>query len=149
VSVLVDTNVLLRSAQPAHADHRLALDSLARLRTAGQALHVTPQNIAEAWRAMTAPPGPANGLGFTVEQAHSEVERIERLFALLPEIPAIYEAWKRIVVRYGVIGLSVFDARLVAAMEVHGIGRILTFNTADFAPYGIEALHPSTPLGGA
>ena len=33
--------------------------------------------------------------------------------------------------------------RLVAATNVHGGRRILTFNTADFARYAIEALHPT------
>jgi hypothetical protein len=33
---------------------------------------------------------------------------------------------------------------LVAAMNVHGVGRILTFNVDDFARYGIEVLHPSS-----
>jgi len=28
-------------------------------------------------------------------------------------------------------------------MAVHGVGRILTFNTGDFARYGIEVIHPS------
>jgi predicted nucleic acid-binding protein len=40
----------------------------------------------------------------------------------------------------------VHDARLVAAMNVHGVRRILTFNTDDFARYGIEVLHPSSLL---
>ena len=33
--------------------------------------------------------------------------------------------------------------RLVAAMRVHGVKRILTFNAKDFARYvAIEAVHP-------
>jgi hypothetical protein len=39
---------------------------------------------------------------------------------------------------HGVIGSQVYDARLVAAMTVHGVGRILTFNAADFSRYPIE-----------
>jgi predicted nucleic acid-binding protein len=35
------------------------------------------------------------------------------------------------------------DARLVAAMRVHGVKRILTFNDKDFVRYtDIEAVHP-------
>jgi len=40
----------------------------------------------------------------------------------------------------------VHDARLVAMMNVHGVRRILTFNTSDFARFEIEALHPSAVL---
>jgi predicted nucleic acid-binding protein len=42
-----------------------------------------------------------------------------------------------------VVGSRVYDRRLVAAMTVHGIGRILTINAEDFARYGIEVIHPS------
>jgi hypothetical protein len=44
---------------------------------------------------------------------------------------------------HGVIGSQVYDARLVAAMTVHGVGRILTFNAADFSRYPIETLDPA------
>ena len=39
--------------------------------------------------------------------------------------------------RHGVVGSKVHDARLVAAMNVHGVRRILTFNTDDFTRYGV------------
>jgi hypothetical protein len=31
-------------------------------------------------------------------------------------------------------------------MNVHGIRRILTFNTVDFSRYDVEAVHPSALL---
>ena len=35
------------------------------------------------------------------------------------------------------------DAKLAAAMHVHGVNRILTFNTKDFERFkDIEAIHP-------
>jgi predicted nucleic acid-binding protein len=47
-------------------------------------------------------------------------------------------------VDYRVSGVQVHDARLVAAMRVHGVRRILTFNTKDFARFDdIEAVHPA------
>jgi predicted nucleic acid-binding protein len=46
------------------------------------------------------------------------------------------------VVQHGVGGSKVHDAKLVATMNVHGIRRILTFNTEDFTRYDIEAIHP-------
>ena len=48
---------------------------------------------------------------------------------------------------YGVSGVQVHDARLVATMIVHGVTHILTFNTSDFvryAPQGIVAVDPAT-----
>ena len=35
------------------------------------------------------------------------------------------------------------DARLVALMNVHRVGRILTFNTRDFIAFGVEVVHPA------
>jgi hypothetical protein len=52
-------------------------------------------------------------------------------------------SWERLVTTHRVIGSQVYDARLVAAMMAHGVGRILTFNAGDFASYGIEVIHPS------
>jgi predicted nucleic acid-binding protein len=40
-------------------------------------------------------------------------------------------------------GAKVHDTRLVAAMNAHGVGRLLTFNRGDFTRYGIEVLDPS------
>ena len=71
---------------------------------------------------------------------------LERLFPLLPEMPALYPEWRRLVVTFGVSGVQVHDARLVAAMNV-SIKHILTFNTADFNRYaseGIVAVDPTT-----
>jgi predicted nucleic acid-binding protein len=142
VSVLVDTNVLLRQFEPGHAHHRAALDSTSNLILTGELVHVTPQNSAEFWAAATRSPA-QNGLGLAVTVAATALDYIERVFVLLPDHPAIYDHWKRLVVTHGVIGNRVYDARLVAAMTVHGVGRILTFNTGDFTRYGIEVIHPS------
>jgi predicted nucleic acid-binding protein len=56
----------------------------------------------------------------------------------------IYREWKRILIQYSIIGVSVHDARLVAAMLVHRLTHILTFNTDDFKRYTeIVAVNPS------
>ena len=78
--------------------------------------------------------------------ALSEVEKVEAALTLLPDTPAVYPEWKRLVVLHGVLGVKVHDARLVAFMNVHGVRRILTFNAADFLRYGIEILQPSSAL---
>jgi len=142
MSVLVDTNVLLRRTQPDHASHTVAVDSVAMLLAAGQPLYIVPQNIAEFWNVATRP-AVNNGLGFSVAATLREVDIIEQLLVLLPDSPEIYSEWKRLVVRHNVLGSKVHDTRLVAAMNVHGVSRILTFNTADFVRYPTQALHPA------
>jgi predicted nucleic acid-binding protein len=146
VSILLDTNILLRRVQPSHSSHALAVDSVARLLAAGEAVHFTLQNIAEFWNVATRP-AQHNGLGFSASVTLAEVEKIEAAFELLPDTPALYAEWRSLVVRHGVIGVKVHDARLVAAMNVHGVRRLLTFNVGDFTRYGIEVVQPAAVLG--
>lgn len=145
MSVLVDTNVLLRRTQPDHPSHTLAVESVAKLLAAAEPVYFTLQNITELWNVATRPAA-NNGLGLSVALTLSEVEKIERLLAVLPDAPAVYGEWKRLVVQHGVMGVKVHDAKLVAMMKVHGVRRILTFNTDDFLRYGVEAIHPSSLL---
>jgi predicted nucleic acid-binding protein len=145
MSVLVDTNVLLRRAQPDHPSHTVAVESVARLLAAGEPVYFTPQNIAEFWNVATRPTA-NNGLGFSLAVTLREVSNIERTLTLLPESPTTYAEWKRLVVEHNVLGTKVHDTRLVAAMNVHGIKRILTFNTGDFTRFAVEAINPATLL---
>jgi predicted nucleic acid-binding protein len=142
MSILVDTNVLLRRAQPDHPSHTVAVESVARLLAAGEVVYFTPQNIAEFWNVATRPAA-NNGLGFPIAAALVEVSNIERALTLLPESPASYAEWKRLVVAHNVLGTKVHDTRLVAAMNVHGVKRILTFNTGDFNRFAVEAINPA------
>jgi predicted nucleic acid-binding protein len=72
------------------------------------------------------------------------LERIKAMFALLPDTPAIYPAWERLVIEHRVSGKPTHDARLVAGMQVHGVTAILTFDKPGFSRYpGIEVVHPA------
>ena len=39
-----------------------------------------------------------------------------------------------------------YHTRLVAMMKIHGVRRLLTFNTDDFSRYPIDAIHPTSLL---
>ena len=145
MSILTDTNILLRRTQPDHPSHLVAVESVAKLLAAAEPVYFTLQNISEFWTVATRPLA-NNGLGFSVALALGELEKIERFLTVLPDVPAVYGEWKRLIVRHGVLGSKVHDARLVAMMNVHGIRRILTFNTDDFKRYNVEAIHPSSLL---
>jgi predicted nucleic acid-binding protein len=100
------------------------------------------QNLIELWAVSTRPLA-SNGLGMTMAEAASELERIKGMFRFLPETFAIYPAWESLVIRYQVMGKPAHDARLVAAMRVHGLTAILTFDRTGFSRYpGIEVVHP-------
>ena len=142
MAVLLDTNILLRATQPQHPHFATVMRALDVLRYRDENLHIASQNIVEFWAVGTRPFS-QNGLGLTIEQVISELGNLKDLLSVLPELP-LHEEWQRIVTQYRVSGKNVHDARLVAAMSVHRIGEILTFNVQDFARYTeISALDPS------
>ena len=143
MSVFIDTNVLLRSVQPSHPMHAAAVRAVAGFIRDGEALVVTPQVVAEFWNVATRPID-NNGLGLSHQDAHSEVAKLEEFCTVLGESIDVYTEWKRLVRALGVSGVKVHDARLEAAMNVHGVGRILTFNAQDFSRYReIQAIVPA------
>ncbi len=128
---LADTNVLLRSAEPDHPMHLDAVRAVKTLLSRGEMVCVFPQNLIEFWNVATRDAN-KNGLGFTTSQTEAEVSRIEGLLVVVPDSPAIYLEWRRLVVAHSVLGKQVHDARIAAAMITHRITHLLTFNTDDF-----------------
>jgi predicted nucleic acid-binding protein len=142
--VLLDTNILLRSAQPNHPLCSQATHAVSKLLRQGDSVFFCPQNIAEFWN-VAARPADRNGLGLSHEEVLREVASIEESLTLLPDVPAVYGAWKRIVKDYKVQGVRVYDARLVAVMSVYAVESILSFNSADFERFDlVTALHPAS-----
>lgn len=141
MSILVDTNVLLRRIQPNHEHQAAAIKAIRQFIQAGEPAHFALQNISEFWNVATRPTT-NNGLGFSISDVLREVEKIEGFLTLLPDTAATYAEWKRLVVQHSVTGAKVHDARLAAIMKVHEIERILTFNVDDFTRYGFEVLNP-------
>jgi predicted nucleic acid-binding protein len=119
---------------------RVAIKSLA---ARGRGLHIVPQNLMELWVVATRPPS-QNGLGLSTTEAAAELMRLKSMFPLLPDTPAIYPVWESLVIQYRVSGKPAHDARLVAAMLVHGLTTILTFDKTGFSRYaGIEVVCPA------
>ncbi len=143
MSILTDTNILLRSLYPEHPHYAAAENALAALRLRNEVLCIAPQNLIEFWTVATRPRDD-NGLGMTPARAASEIATLRRFFRLLPSTPDVLEAWQRIVVRLGIVGKQTHDAHLVAVMQIYSVTNILTFNTAHFRRFpGITVLDPA------
>jgi predicted nucleic acid-binding protein len=143
VDYLVDTNILLRSAEPAHPMHADAVRAVSTLLTHGARVCILPQNLIEFWSVATRPAN-LNGLGYAPAQADTEVSKIEALLTVLPDTPAIYPEWRRLVVVHSVAGKQVHDARIVAAMNVYQLTQLVTFNLNDFKRYaGLTLFDPA------
>ena len=65
--VLVDTNILLRSAQPSHALFSQATGAVSKLLRQRESLFFCSQSITEFWNVATRPAG-VNGLGMTSQE---------------------------------------------------------------------------------
>jgi predicted nucleic acid-binding protein len=145
--VLIDTSTLLRTLQRRHPQYDVAVRALEILPGRGRTLHIAAQNLVELWVVATRPVD-QNGLGLSVAAAAAEVARIKEMFPLLADTPAIYPVWEHLVIEHQVSGKPAHDARLVAAMQVHGLTAILTFDKTGFSRYpGIEVLHPADVAG--
>lgn len=143
MSVLLDTNILTRSAQPAHPMHASALNAVSTLRMRGEDLCIVPQNLVEFWAVATRPLS-ANGLEMTTAQTQTELARIRSLFRFLRDNALIHDEWEKLVACHAVSGKNTYDARLVATMSAHGIAALLTFNGVDFKRFpGITIISPA------
>jgi predicted nucleic acid-binding protein len=139
---LIDTNILIRSVQPDGSEFQVVKQAIHRFEEADDTPFYTSQNLGEFWNVLTRPAN-RNGYGLSAFDANILAREIETKFRLLPDTLSVHLEWRRLLVKYRVCGVQVHDARLVAAMHVHGVKHILTFNTKDFARFtGIEAVHP-------
>lgn len=138
----VDSNILLRWAQPSDPSFATVVAAVERLEQSKAIPSYVSQNLGEFWNALTRPAN-KNGYGRLPEEADALARVIETKFRLLPDSLAVHLEWRRLLTDYRISGVQVHDARLVAAMHVHGVKRILTFNIRDFERYtDIEAIHP-------
>jgi hypothetical protein len=83
---LLDTNVLVRAAQPGHPMHQTAVDAVDALRGPGNDLCLVPQDFFEFWVVCTRPEG-ENGLGLTVAQTQAACARLKQLYRLCDDPP--------------------------------------------------------------
>ena|SRR2546421_1379569 len=139
---LVDSNVLLRWVKPDHADYPTIISATNAILRRDGVLCYTSQNVAEFWNACTRPTA-RNGYGLSPQETDRRARSFEEKLRLLPDSLAVHEEWRTLLLTHGVSGVQVHDARLVAAMRVHQVKHILTFNDKDFTRYtDIEALQP-------
>jgi predicted nucleic acid-binding protein len=139
-SYLVDTNILLRLVQPDSPQYGIIRECTDRLWARGAELFYTSQNLAEFWNVCTRP-ADRNGFGFSVAETDERAVLIEAKFSFAAESEATHQEWRRIVVAAKVSGIQVHDARLVATMQVHGIGNLLTLNGKDFHRFNGISVH--------
>jgi len=145
--ILVDTNILVRVADPISTDCKATRLALKLLRGGGNLPVIARQSVYEFWAVATRPAGRppmgSNGLGMSANRADQWLDYILRTLTIIDDPKDLMERWRNLVRNYNVTGMKSHDARLVAIMQGYGIADILTFNTADFKRFnGINLIDP-------
>ena len=134
MKILVDANILIRTANPVDHEHQTSIDALRELAASGHELILVPQVLYEYWVVATRPLA-SNGLGMIASEADADLTKFCTRFEIVPDVGPIFETWRELVAKYAVTGKKAHDARLVAAMIRHGVTHLLTFNGQDFTRF--------------
>ena len=139
----LDTNILLRVGDKSNQYYNILTEAIISLKSRGGRAVIVPQNLYEFYVVATRPASARGGLGITPSEAVEEINRLCKLFIFQADTSDIYTEWIKLIDAHQVSGVAAHDARLVAAMIVHGISNLLTFNTVDFSRYnGLTVWHP-------
>jgi predicted nucleic acid-binding protein len=145
--VLIDTNIVVRMTTSDHPDSVFAQAAIDHFNEEGTELCIVPQILFELWAVATRPAA-QNGLGFTIRRSLMTLQSVRRMCTLLPDPPELVDRWQALIVRHEAKGKSSHDARLIAAMQLHGLEHLLTFNGSDFRRYpGLTLLAPGDLRG--
>jgi predicted nucleic acid-binding protein len=141
--LLADTNIVLRYIHRDSVQHAEVEAAVDRLIGQASELVLVPQVLYEVWAVVTRPYGTGNGFSYTTEQAVHAVQVLTATFACLPDLPELFGVWLDLVTTHQVSGRPTHDARLAAAVTVHGLDALLTLNADDFKRFGIQVLTPA------
>lgn len=145
MTILVDTNILLRIMEPESPRHDDAVQAT-RLLGEHHELVTVPQIAYEFWAVATRTIK-ANGLGMTVNEADQSLQEMIDVFPILRDERGILRHWRKLVRDHQIKGVNSHDTRIVAAMKRHRIDQLLTFNASDFNRYQeITVLTPKLVL---
>ena len=140
---LFDTNIFLRLAEKNNPLRQIILQALQILRSRNETVCFTPQILSEFWNVCSRPVNARGGLGLSLTETDRKVSLIEKHFRLLPDNLATFQEWRKIVRDFGISGVQVHDAKLVASMTAYGVANLVTFNTKDFKRFPqITAVEP-------
>jgi predicted nucleic acid-binding protein len=142
MKLLLDTNVLLRLSDTSHAMHGESLSAIDWLDAHGHECLIVPQVLYEYWVVATRPLA-NNGLGMTVATTDAAISQWVTVFRLLLDERGVFSHWRDLVSSHDVKGKTAHDARLVAAMQRHGVTNLMSFNKPDFTRF--PAIHVYTP----
>ena len=67
------------------------------------------------------------------------------MFEFFYETAEVYQEWRRLLDKRDIPGRQIHDARLAAAITVHGLDQVLTFDTTHFSRFrAISVVDPGS-----
>lgn len=139
--VFVDTNVLVYRVWQAAPQHPQAVAALQSLAGRGSICWLSRQVLREYLCAVTRhlAAGPIR----SQSEAVADVRWLAQRFEVAEDGPDVTARLLDLLLRHPTAGKQIHDANIVATMLVHRIGRLLTFNSADFTRFaGLIELEP-------
>ena len=132
--VFLDTNVLVYASLALSPFHAAATERLTALEADGVDFWVSRQVLREYLAAMTRP-GTLTA-PIPIASLEQDVRSFAQRFKVAEDGPQVTDHLLRLLLTIPVGGAQIHDANIVATMQVYGISRLLTHNTADFARFG-------------
>src|SRR5438132_3476058 len=117
---LVDSNILLRWVKPDHNDYPLVVSAIDAILRRNDVLCYTSQNVGEFWNTCTRPLDLTATL-FLLKKQTGGQNSSKKSSDCFPTPWPCMKSGGNYFVTYGVSGVQVDDARLAAAMRVHGV----------------------------
>lgn len=136
---LLDSNMVLGYAATRHHNSSLARSAIRTLMKQNVRLCVSGQVLIEFYAVATRP-REVGGLDWKPEGTSRTVDAFRTTFEFLPDSPAIFEEWRRLIEVCQVSGKKAHDARLAATALAHNINHILTANHDDFKRFEAHSL---------
>lgn len=140
--VFADTNVLLCATDRSREHHEEARRLIRDAGPSGYHLALSGQIIREYLVVATRPVAD-NGLGLSIPEALHNVDQFSGPPAVFCDEPeSVAAQLRQLTAAHDLKGKRIHDANVVATMLVHGIRRLITENTRDFAVF--DEIEPST-----
>lgn len=132
-AVFLDTNVLVYANVASSPLHQRSLEAIQSYVGTGTTLWISRQVLREYLTTVTRPQ--VFSAPVTSREAVTRVRYFQSHFRIAEDGPEVTERLLALVEQIPMGGKQIHDANIVATMQVHGIGYLLTHNTADFARF--------------
>jgi predicted nucleic acid-binding protein len=141
--VILDANILLRLAQEDSPQNIIAKSAIENLQQQKAEVRTIPQSIYEFWVAATRPVA-NNGLGAEPAATLEVLKDFMTSFPVIGDPSNLFSTWLELVSQTPCRGKVAHDARIIAAMKLHDVKHLMTFNIRDFQRFpDITILDPN------